>query len=135
MAKEKTLSIIKPNSVRKNQSGAILAKLEDTGLKIINLKMVHLEREAAESFYNAHKGKPFFEELVNFMISGPIVVSVLEGEGAVQLNRDIMGSTNPSEAAPDTIRAIYADSMTENSVHGSDSVESANIEIAFFFNN
>ena len=130
---EQTLSIIKPDAVRKNVIGKILDRFESNGLRIAATKKVQLSRADAEAFYAVHKERPFFGELVEFMISGPVVVSVLEGEDAVAKNRELMGATNPQEAAPGTIRADFADSIDANAVHGSDSQENAKIEIAFFF--
>ncbi|CDL81156.1 nucleoside-diphosphate kinase [Xenorhabdus szentirmaii] len=133
MTIERTFSIIKPNAVKKDVIGSIYARFESAGLKIIAAKMLHLTREQAEGFYAEHKGRPFFDGLVEFMTSGPIMVQVLEGENAVQRHRDLMGATNPDNALAGTLRADYADSFTENAVHGSDSIESANREIAYFF--
>lgn len=133
MSREKTISIIKPDAVRKNHIGAIYDRFEKTGLKIVAAKMMYLSRREAETFYAIHRERPFFNALVDFMISGPVMVQVLEGENAVAKNRDLMGATNPKEAAPGTIRADFADSIDENAVHGSDSLENAKIEIAFFF--
>lgn len=133
MTVERTFSMIKPNAVAKNAIGAIYARFESAGFKIVAAKMVHLTREQAEGFYAEHQGKPFFDGLVEFMTSGPITLQVLEGENAVQRNRDIMGATNPANALAGTLRADYADSFTENAVHGSDSVASAEREIAYFF--
>lgn len=133
MATERTLSIIKPSAVRDNHIGAILAKFETAGLRIAAAKMLHLRTDQAEAFYAVHRDKPFFAELVEFMASGPIMVQVLEGENAIQVNRDVMGATNPVAAAPGTIRAEFARSMTENAVHGSDAADTAAAEIAFFF--
>ncbi len=133
MAVERTLSIIKPDAIAKNIMGEIISRFERANLKVIAAKMVHLSREQAEAFYAVHKSRPFFNGLVQFMISGPVFVQVLEGENAILKNRDIMGATNPSEAAKGTIRADFADSIDENSVHGSDSADTAKEEIAFFF--
>jgi nucleoside-diphosphate kinase len=133
MAQERTLSIIKPNAVAKNVIGAILARFEAAGLKVVAARMVHMSKEQAAAFYAIHQGKPFYDELVEFMTSGPVMVQVLEGEDAVTKNRDVMGATNPANAAPGTIRADFADSLTENAVHGSDAAETAAVEIAFFF--
>jgi len=130
---ERTLSIIKPDATRRNLTGKIITKFEDAGLKVIAQKRLHLTKEQAESFYAVHKGKPFFEELINFMISCPVSVQVLEGENAVAKNREIMGATNPEKAEPGTIRKEFAVSYTENSAHGSDSPENAKVEIAYFF--
>ena len=134
MTKERTLSIIKPDAVSKNHVGDILARFEKAGLKIIAAKMKHLSRVDAEGFYAVHKERPFFKDLVDFMISGPVVISVLEGEGAIAKNRELMGATNPKEAAPGTIRADFAESIDANAVHGSDGIDTAKTEIAFFFN-
>lgn len=133
MALERTLSIVKPDAVAKNVIGQIYARFEKAGLKIVASKMKHLSRREAEGFYAVHRERPFFSALVEFMISGPVVVQVLEGENAVSKHRDILGATNPKEAAPGTIRADFADSIDANAAHGSDSVENANIEIAYFF--
>lgn len=133
MAGTRTFSIIKPDATRRNLTGAVTKKLEDAGLRVVASKRIHMTREQAEGFYAVHKERPFFGELVDFMTSGPCVVQVLEGENAMQRNRDIMGATNPAEAAPGTIRAEFAESIEANSVHGSDSDENAEIEIAHFF--
>ena len=133
MAVTRTFSIIKPDATRRNLTGAVTKMLEDAGLRVIASKRIHMTREQAEGFYAVHKERPFFGELVEFMISGPVVVQVLEGEDAVKRNRDIMGATNPKDAAEGTIRKSYAESIEANSVHGSDSDENAAIEIAFFF--
>ncbi|WP_304166841.1 nucleoside-diphosphate kinase [Lonsdalea britannica] len=133
MTVERTFSIIKPNAVAKNVIGAIYNRFESAGFNIVAAKMLHLTREQAEGFYAEHQGKPFFDGLVTFMTSGPILVQVLEGENAVQRHRDLMGATNPENALAGTLRADYADSMTENAVHGSDSLASAEREIAYFF--
>ena len=133
MAKERTLSIIKPDGTKKNVIGKILTRFEDAGLKIVAAKMMTLDKSLAESFYDIHKERPFFKDLVSFMISGPVFVSVLEGENAIQKNRDIMGATNPKEAKPGTIRADFAESIDANTVHGSDAAETAAREVAFFF--
>lgn len=130
---EKTLSIIKPDAVKKGVIGKILDRFESNGLRIAAMKKVQLSEEQAENFYAVHKERPFFKDLVEFMISGPVVVSVLEGEGAVLKNRDLMGATNPKEAKAGTIRADFAESIDANAVHGSDSLENAKIEIEFFF--
>ncbi|XGX75345.1 nucleoside-diphosphate kinase [Campylobacter coli] len=130
---EKTLSIIKPDAVKKGVIGKILDRFESNGLRIAAMKKVQLSKEQAEAFYAVHKERPFFKDLVEFMISGPVVVSVLEGEGAVLKNRDLLGATNPKEAQPGTIRADFAESIDANAVHGSDSLENAKIEIEFFF--
>ncbi len=133
MAVERTLSIIKPDAVAKNHIGDIYARFEKAGLKIVASRMTHLTRSEAEGFYAVHRERPFFGDLVSFMISGPVVVSVLEGDNAVAAHRDIMGATDPKKAAPGTIRADFADSIDENAVHGSDSLENAAVEIAYFF--
>lgn len=133
MAEQQTLSIIKPDAVRKNRIGAIEQRFEEAGLAIVALKLLHLTREQAEGFYAEHKGKPFFDGLVEFMTSGPVCVQVLAGDNAIARNRELMGATNPEEAAPGTIRADFAESLSVNSVHGSDSPESAAREIAYFF--
>ena len=132
---ERTLSIIKPDATRRNLTGLINAKFEDAGLKIIGQKRLQLTRTMAEKFYEIHKNRPFYNDLVDFMISGPVVVQVLEGENAVKLNRAVMGATNPDEADEGTIRKEFAESIEANSVHGSDSSENAKIEISFFFAN
>ena len=133
MAIERTLSIIKPDAVGKNHIGEIYARFEKAGLRIVAAKMLHLTREQAEGFYAVHRERPFFNDLVEFMISGPVMVQVLEGENAIAKNREIMGATNPKEAAPGTIRADFASSIDENAVHGSDAPETAAQEIAYFF--
>jgi nucleoside-diphosphate kinase len=133
MAVERTLSIIKPDAVAKNIIGEIYRRFEQSGLKIIAARMVHLSREQAQAFYAVHKERPFYNDLVKFMTSGPVMVQVLEGENAVARHRDIMGATNPKNAAPGTIRADFADSVEENAVHGSDAPETAKQEIEFFF--
>lgn len=133
MAKEQTLSIIKPDAVGKNHIGEILSRFEKARLKIVALKMKQLSREDAEGFYAVHKESPFFKDLVDFMISGPVVISVLEGENAIQKNRDLMGATHPKDAAPGTIRADFADSIDANAVHGSDGADTAKVEVAYFF--
>jgi len=133
MSKERTLSIIKPDATRRNLTGAINAKIEATGLHIVAQKRLHLTPEQAGKFYEVHKERPFYNDLVSFMTSGPVVVQVLEGENAVAKYRDIMGATNPANAEPGTIRAEYAESIEANSVHGSDSAENAKTEIRFFF--
>ena len=133
MAVERTISIIKPDAVGKNVIGEIYNRFEKAGLKIVAAKMAHLSREQAEGFYAVHKERPFFNDLVGFMISGPVMIQVLEGEGAITKNRDVMGATNPKDAAPGTIRADFAESIDENAVHGSDSPETAAQEIAYFF--
>ena len=134
MSIERTLSIIKPDAVGKNVIGKIISRFEENGLYLVAGKLVHLSDEMASGFYAEHQGKPFFNDLKKFMTSGPVFVQVLEGENAVQKNRDLMGSTNPKEAAPGTIRADFANSIDANAVHGSDSVESAKREIEYFFN-
>lgn len=133
MTLERTFSIIKPNAIANNDIGAIYARFERASFKIIASKMLRLTREQAEGFYAEHKDQPFFEGLVEFMTSGPILVQVLEAENAVQRNREIMGATNPDNALAGTLRADYADSFTANAVHGSDAIESAQREIAYFF--
>lgn len=133
MAKELTLSIIKPDAVAKSVIGEIYTRFEKAGLDIVAAKMIQLSREQAESFYDIHRARPFFKDLVDFMISGPVMIQVLKGDNAVAKNREIMGATNPKEAAPGTIRADFADSINANAVHGSDSLENAAREIAFFF--
>jgi len=133
MALERTLSIIKPDAVAKNVVGEIYSRFEKNGLKVVAAKMKHLSKQEAEGFYAVHRERPFFNALVNFMISGPVMIQALEGEGAVLKNRDLMGATNPKDAAPGTIRADFADSIDANAVHGSDSLENAAIEIAYFF--
>jgi nucleoside-diphosphate kinase len=133
MALERTLSIIKPDATRRNLTGQINARFEAKGLRIIAQKRLQLTQAQAEAFYAVHKARPFYGDLVAFMISGPVVVQVLEGEGAVALNRDVMGATDPKKAAPGTIRRDFAESIEANSVHGSDSAENAATEIAFFF--
>ncbi len=133
MAIERTLSIIKPDAVAKNVIGQIYTRFEEAGLKIVAARMMHLSREKAEGFYAVHKERPFFNDLVEFMISGPVIVQVLEGENAIAVHREIMGATNPADAAPGTIRADFARSIDENAVHGSDAPETAAVEIAYFF--
>jgi len=133
MALERTFSIIKPDATRRNITGKVIAKLEEGGLRVIASKRIHMSREQAEGFYGVHRERPFFGELVEFMMSEPVVVQVLEGENAIARNREIMGATNPAEAAPGTIRADYAESIGENSVHGSDGPDTAAQEIEFFF--
>ena len=133
MAATRTFSIIKPDATRRNITGAITSKLEEAGLRVVASKRIRMSREQAEGFYGVHKERPFFNDLCTFMTSGPVVVQVLEGDSAVQRNRDIMGATNPSDAAEGTIRKLYAESIEANSVHGSDSDENAKIEIDFFF--
>ncbi|HLJ21598.1 MAG TPA: nucleoside-diphosphate kinase [Stellaceae bacterium] len=133
MAIERTLSIIKPDATRRNLTGKINARFEERGLRVVAQRRLQLSREQAEQFYAVHKARPFFNDLVTFMISGPVVVQVLEGENAVALNRDIMGATDPAKAAPGTIRKVHAKSIGENSVHGSDGAATAAQEIAQFF--
>lgn len=133
MAVERTLSIIKPDAVAKNVIGKIYSRFESNGLKIVAAKMKHLTREEAEGFYAVHKERPFFADLVKFMTSGPVMIQVLEGENAMAKNRELMGATNPKEAAPGTIRADFASSIDANAVHGSDSLANAAIEVAYFF--
>ena len=133
MTIEVTLSIIKPDAVKKNVIGEIYSRFEKAGLKIIQAQMISLTQEEAEGFYEVHKDKPFFNDLVSFMISGPVMIQVLEGDNAVSLNRELMGATNPKEADAGTIRADFADSIDANAVHGSDSLENAAIEIDYFF--
>jgi len=133
MAIERTFSIVKPDAVAKNVIGEIYSRFEKGGLRIIAAKMLHLSRAQAEGFYAVHKERPFYKDLVNFMISGPVMVQVLEGENAILRNREIMGATNPKDAAPGTIRADFATTVDENAVHGSDAAETAKEEIAFFF--
>lgn len=133
MAVERTLSIIKPDAVAKNVIGQIYNRFESASLKIVAAKMLHMDDEKAGGFYAEHKGRPFFDDLVSFMTSGPVVVQVLEGENAVALNRELMGATNPQEAAPGTIRADFAETIDANAVHGSDSLASAEREVAYFF--
>ena len=133
MAIERTLSILKPDATRRNLTGKINAKFEEAGLRIVAQKRLHLSDAQAGAFYAVHAARPFYKDLVSFMTSGPVVVQVLEGEGAVLKNRDIMGATNPANAAPGTIRKEFAESIEANSVHGSDSAENAAVEIAYFF--
>jgi nucleoside-diphosphate kinase len=133
MATERTLSIIKPDAVAKNVIGKIYARFEEAGLRVIAARMMQLSRADAEGFYAVHRERPFFKDLVDFMISGPVMVQVLEGENAIQKNRDLMGATDPRKAAPGTIRADFADSIDANAVHGSDAAETARAEVAFFF--
>jgi nucleoside-diphosphate kinase len=134
MAIERTLSIVKPDAVAKDLIGKILAKFEENGLKIVAAKMLYLTKERAQEFYAVHKERPFYDDLVAFMTSGPVLVQVLEGENAILKNREVMGATNPAEAAAGTIRAEFAESIERNAVHGSDSSENAKVEVAFFFN-
>ena len=133
MSIERTLSIIKPDAVAKNVIGQIYARFEAAGLKIVAARMAQLSRSEAEAFYAVHKGRPFFNDLVSFMVSGPVMIQALEGENAVVKNRDLMGATDPKKAAAGTIRADFADSIDANAVHGSDSLENAANEIAYFF--
>ena len=133
MTTERTLSIIKPDAVAKNAIGQICARFEAAGLRIVAARMVHLSRDRAQAFYAVHRDRPFYGELVEFMTSGPCMVQVLEGEDAIAKNREVMGATNPAEAAPGTIRADFAVEVTENAVHGSDGPETARSEIEFFF--
>ncbi|MDZ4350684.1 MAG: nucleoside-diphosphate kinase [Xanthomonadaceae bacterium] len=135
MALERTLSIIKPDAVAKNVIGQIYTRFENAGLRIVAAKMKQLSRAEAEGFYAVHRERPFFSALVEFMISGPVMIQVLEGENAVATNRDLMGATNPKDAAAGTIRADFADSIDANAVHGSDAAETAAVEIAYFFAN
>jgi nucleoside-diphosphate kinase len=133
MALERTLSIVKPDAVAKNVIGEIYSRFEKNGLKVVAAKMKQLSKQEAEGFYAVHRERPFFNALVNFMISGPVMIQVLEGDNAVLKNRDLMGATNPKDAAAGTIRADFADSIDANAVHGSDSIENAAIEVAYFF--
>lgn len=133
MAIERTLSIIKPDGLQKGVIGKIISRFEEKGLKPVAIRLQQLSQAQAEGFYAVHKARPFFKDLVNFMISGPVVLMVLEGENAVLANRDIMGATNPANAAPGTIRRDFATSIDQNTVHGSDSLDNAKIEIAYFF--
>ena len=133
MALERTLSIIKPDAVAKNVIGKIYSRFETNGLKVIAARMLHLSRVEAEGFYAVHKGRPFFADLVTFMISGPVMVQVLEGENAIAKNRELMGATDPKKADQGTIRADFADSIDANAVHGSDGVDTAKVEIAYYF--
>ena len=133
MAVEQTLSIIKPDGVQKNLIGEIYSRFEKAGLEIVAARMLHLGEEQAQGFYAVHRERPFFNDLVSYMTSGPVVVQVLQGEGAIAKNREIMGATNPADAAPGTIRAEFAESIEENVAHGSDAAETAAVEIAFFF--
>ena len=133
MATERTFSIIKPDATRRNLTGAVTSMLEDGGLRVVASRRIHMTKDQAEGFYAVHKERPFFNDLVQFMISGPVVVQVLEGDNAVQRNRDIMGATNPANADAGTIRKELAESIEANTVHGSDSDENAAIEIAYFF--
>ena len=133
MAVERTLSIIKPDAVKKNVIGEILARFEKAGLRILAARMMHLSREQAEGFYAVHRSRPFFRDLVDFMISGPVLVQVLEGEDAIAKNRELMGATDPKKAAKGTIRADFADSIDANAVHGSDGADTARVEVGYFF--
>jgi len=133
MAVERTLSIIKPDAVAKNVIGQIYARFESAGLKVVASRMAQLSRAEAEAFYSVHRERPFFKDLVDFMVSGPVMIQVLEGESAIQKNRDLMGATDPKKAAAGTIRADFADSIDANAVHGSDGPDTARGEIAFFF--
>ncbi len=133
MAIERTLSIIKPDAVAKNVIGQIYTRFEQAGLRVIAARMMHLSRTEAEAFYAVHRERPFFKDLVDFMISGPVMVQVLEGESAISKNRDLMGATDPKKADAGTIRADFADSIDANAVHGSDAPETAQVEVAFFF--
>ena len=133
MSVERTLSIIKPDAVAKNVIGQIYSRFENNGLKIVAARMLHLSRAEAEGFYAVHRQRPFFNDLVNFMVSGPVMVQVLEGESAIQKNRDLMGATDPKKALKGTIRADFADSIDANAVHGSDSAANAKVEIEYFF--
>jgi nucleoside-diphosphate kinase len=135
MASEQTLSIIKPDAVKKKVIGKIISRFEGAGLRIVAARMAHLSRKDAEGFYAVHKERPFFKDLVEFMISGPVLIQVLEGENAIAKNRELMGATDPKKAAKGTIRADFADSIDANAVHGSDSPETARKEIAYFFPN
>jgi nucleoside-diphosphate kinase len=133
MAVERTLSIIKPDAVKKNVIGQILARFETAGLRIVAARMTHLSRAEAEGFYAVHRGRPFFGDLVEFMTSGPVLIQVLEGEGAIAKNRELMGATDPKKAAKGTIRADFAESIDANAVHGSDGPDTAKTEVAYFF--
>lgn len=133
MAHERTLSIIKPDAVKKNVIGKIVARFEEAGLRMIAARMIHLSRAEAEGFYAVHRERPFFRDLVDFMISGPVLVQVLEGDDAIARNRDLMGATDPKKAAKGSIRADFADSIDANAVHGSDAPDTARVEIAYFF--
>ena len=133
MAIERTLSIIKPDAVAKNVIGQITARFEAAGLKVVAARLAHLSRSEAEAFYGVHKARPFFKDLVDFMISGPVMIQALEGENAILKNRDLMGATDPKKADAGTIRADFAESIDANAVHGSDAVETAQVEISFFF--
>ena len=133
MGIERTFSIIKPDATRRNLTGKIVTRLEESGLRVIAQKRIRMTREQAEGFYAVHKERPFYGDLCTFMTSGPVVVQVLEGDNAIDKNREVMGATDPADAAPGTLRALYAESIEANSVHGSDSPETAAIEISFFF--
>lgn len=133
MTQEQTLSIIKPDAVNKNLIGEILARFEKSGLKVVAAKMLHMSQAEGQEFYAVHKERPFYNDLVSFISSGPVLVSVLEGENAIMKNREIMGATNPKDAAPGTIRADFAESIDHNAVHGSDGPDTARVEISFFF--
>jgi nucleoside-diphosphate kinase len=133
MTTERTFSIIKPDATRRNLTGGVTKMLEDAGLRVVASKRIHMTKEQAEGFYAVHAERPFFNDLVSFMISGPVVVQVLEGENAMAKNREVMGATNPANADEGTIRKVYAESIEANTVHGSDSLENAAIEIAYFF--
>ena len=133
MAVERTLSIIKPDAVKKNVIGKILARFEEAGLKVVAARMMHLSRMEAEGFYAVHRARPFFKDLVDFMVSGPVLVQVLEGDNAIARNRDLMGATDPKKAEKGTIRADFAQSIDANAVHGSDSAENARTEVSYFF--
>lgn len=135
MSVERTLSIIKPDAVAKNVIGEIYSRFEKAGLKIVKARMQHLSREEAEGFYTVHRERPFFNDLVEFMTSGPVMIQALEGENAIAMNRQLMGATNPAEADAGTIRADFAESIEANAVHGSDAVETAQTEMAYFFGN
>jgi nucleoside-diphosphate kinase len=135
MKSEQTLSIIKPDAVKKNVIGKIISRFEDAGLRVVAARMTHLSRKEAEGFYAVHRERPFFKDLVEFMISGPVLIQVLEGENAIAKNRELMGATDPKKAAKGTIRADFADSIDANAVHGSDGPETARKEIAYFFPN
>jgi nucleoside-diphosphate kinase len=135
MKSEQTLSIIKPDAVKKNVIGKIISRFEDAGLRVVAARMTHLSRKDAEGFYAVHRERPFFKDLVEFMISGPVLIQVLEGENAIAKNRELMGATDPKKAAKGTIRADFADSIDANAVHGSDGPETARKEIAYFFPN
>ena len=133
MAVERTLSIVKPDALEKNFIGKIYSRFEEQGLKIVAARMLHLSRKQAEGFYAVHRGRPFFNDLIEFMTSGPVMVQVLEGDNAIQVNRELMGATDPKKAAKGTLRADFAQSININTVHGSDSLETAAMEIAYFF--